>query len=367
MDAQEEDRSERIIDRLGYPVVISEDVVGALSRWFSTTEKRRVVVLADANAPVAQRAHALCARLSGIDAPVLVPLGEKRKHLSTVTDVYDLLARKGVSRDTLILGIGGGVASDLFGFAAATYMRGIPYAHVATSLVAMVDAAIGGKTGVNLSHGKNLVGTFTDPQAVFCDLLALETLPYRHLREGLAEVVKAAIIEGGEFFELLEELAPFSFVDWPWLRIVEAAVDLKSMIVCDDRLEHGDRELLNLGHTFGHALERASDYRITHGAGVALGLRAAGLLALRTGRFSKAEHFRVLALLALLGMPLRTTVPAQDIAEAMVLDKKKRAGILRFVLPRAIGEVDFGVRVSHKHLLATLTQLGREPEQPSSR
>src|SRR5487761_2280598 len=317
MDAQEEDRPERIIDRLGYPVVISEDVVGALSRWFSTTEKRRVVVLADANAPVAQRAHALCTCLSGLDAPVLVPLGEQRKQLSTVTDVYDLLARKGVSRDTLILGIGGGVASDLFGFAAATYMRGIPYAHVATSLVAMVDAAIGGKTGVNLSHGKNLVGTFTDPQAVFCDLLALETLPYRHLREGLAEVVKAAIIEGGEFFELLEELAPFSFVDWPWLRIVEAAVDLKSMIVCDDRLEEGDRELLNLGHTFGHALERASDYRITHGAGVALGLRAAGLLAVLTGRFSKAEHFRVLALLALLGMPLRTTVPAHAIAEAM--------------------------------------------------
>src|SRR5487761_743100 len=235
MDAQEEDRPERIIDRLGYPVVISEDVVGALSRWFSTTEKRRVVVLADANAPVAQRAHALCTCLSGLDAPVLVPLGEQRKQLSTVTDVYDLLARKGVSRDTLILGIGGGVASDLFGFAASIYMRGVPYAHVATSLVAMVDAAIGGKTGVDLPEGKNLAGTFSNPVAVFVHIDALATLPYRNLREGLAEMVKHAVIEGGDLFESLETLAPHAFWRWPWENVVADSLKVKTMIVADDR------------------------------------------------------------------------------------------------------------------------------------
>ncbi len=288
-------------------------------------------------------------------------LGERRKHLATVQSVLEELMRAGADRGTTIIGVGGGVASDLFGFAAAIFMRGVPYIHVATSLVAMVDAAIGGKNGVELPSGKNLAGTFRDPIAVFAWIDALRTLPYRHLREGLAEIVKAAVIEGGELFERLETLAPHPFWRWPWETIVTDAQQVKMAVVNDDRDEHGIRELLNLGHTFGHAIERASEYRVTHGAGVAVGLRGAGLLALRTGRFSREDHLRVLTLLTLLRLPLVTKERPERILRAMQADKKKRAGTLRFVLPRSIGDVEYGVAVPERKVRAVLDRLMMPP------
>jgi 3-dehydroquinate synthetase len=281
-------------------------------------------------------------------------LGERRKRLGTVERVLEALLRAGVERSGLVVGVGGGVASDLFGFGCATYMRGVRYAHVATSLVAMVDAAIGGKTGVDLRGGKNMAGVFRDPIGVFCDVAALRTLPPAALREGLAEVVKAAIIEGGDFFDAMEELAAHPLTRWPWSSVIDSAIKVKTMTVADDRLESGTRALLNLGHTFAHAIERASEYRVTHGAAVALGLRGAGLLALRTGRFTEAEHLRVLALLALLRLPLQT---------AMSSDKKRRAGRLRFVLPRAIGDVEHGVECDNRSVRAVLARLAEPPEK----
>src|SRR5581483_150683 len=242
------------------------------------------------------------------------------------------------------------------------YMRGIAYVHVATSLVAMVDAAIGGKTGVDLRGGKNLAGAFRDPAAVFCDVTALRTLPASGLREGLAEVVKAAIIEGGELFELLEELSGHPFAAWPWRDLVAESVKVKTAIVADDRLESGMRETLNLGHTFAHGIERASRYRVAHGAAVALGMRAAGLLALRTGRFDRDAHLRVLTLLALFGLPLQTALDPDTVLSAMRADKKRRGGRLRFVLPRAIGDVEYGVECSDAAVRAVLRRLNEPPE-----
>jgi 3-dehydroquinate synthetase len=273
----------------------------------------------------------------------------------------EALMRSGADRATTIIGVGGGVASDLFGFTASIFMRGVPYIHVATSLVAMVDAAIGGKTGVDLPSGKNLAGTFRDPIAVFAWVDALRTLPYRHLREGLAEVVKAGVIEGHELFDGLEVLAPHPFWRWPWETIVADAQQVKLAIVNDDREERGIREMLNLGHTFGHAIERASNYRVSHGAGVSIGLRAAGLLALRTGRFSREDHLRVLTLLTLLRLPVATREPAEDVFAAMHADKKKRAGALRFVLPRAIGDVEYGVHVRESTVRSVLERVRIAP------
>jgi 3-dehydroquinate synthetase len=240
-------------------------------------------------------------------------------------------------------------------------MRGVPYIHVATSLVAMVDAAIGGKTGVDLDAGKNLAGTFRDPVAVFAHVDALRTLPYRHLREGLAEMVKHAVIEGGELFESLETLAPHPFWRWPWENIVSDSLQVKVMVVNDDRLEHGIRETLNLGHTFGHAIERVSGYRVSHGAAVSVGLRGSGLLALRTGRFSRDAHLRILTLLMLLKMPLVTREQPDRLFAAMQADKKKRAGRLRFVLPRDIGDVEYGVVVPERKVRAVLNRLSVVP------
>ena len=344
---------------LGYPIVVGIDVRAAVAQWLRE-RGGTFVVLCDANAHVARIARSFRS-IPGALGVIPVDLGESRKRLATVERVQESLVRCGADRTTLVLGVGGGVASDLFGFAAATFMRGVPYAHVATTLVSMVDAAVGGKTGVDLPSGKNLAGAFADPIAVFAHVAALDSLPYRTLREGLAEIVKAAIIEGGDLFDSIETLSPHPFWRWPWIEIVREAIKVKTMIVADDREERGIRELLNLGHTFAHGFERASGYRTTHGAAVALGLRCAGILAIRSGRFSEREHFRILGTMALLGMPLRTSLSAEAVFAAMQGDKKRRNGKLRFVLPRAIGDVEYGVVVTDRAVRETLAKARQLP------
>jgi 3-dehydroquinate synthase len=347
-------------DALGYPIYIAEDTTAEL-RAFVRDRGDRVVVLCDAAAPVRVFAKDIARQLSA--APLLeVALGETRKRWSTVERVLDALVEAGADRETLLIGVGGGVAADVFGFVASTYLRGVAYAHVATTTTAMVDAAIGGKTGVNLKAGKNLAGAFSNPVAVFCPTDTLDTLPFRELRAGLAEVLKAAVIAGGDVFESLENVSPHPFWRWPWVEIIATAVEVKTAIVADDPLESDGRAVLNLGHTFGHAFERASNFRISHGAGVAMGLRAAGLLALRTGRFNESDHLRVLTLLTLLGLPLYTSLDADDVLAAMQTDKKKRNGKVRFVLPRAIGDVEYGVQCSDAQVRAVLERMRRPPD-----
>ncbi|MEO7201379.1 MAG: 3-dehydroquinate synthase family protein [Candidatus Tumulicola sp.] len=363
MDSRAQDRDLTATvhnDALGYPVFVADDTASEL-RGFVRDRGDAVIVLCDAAVPVRAIAARVAATLGR--APVLpFALGEAQKRWSTVERVLDALAEHGVERSNLVIGVGGGVAADLFGFAASTYLRGVAYAHVATSLLAMADAAIGGKTGVNIRAGKNLEGTFSDPVAVFCPIEALDTLPYRNVREGLAEIVKCGIIAGGDLFEALENVSPHPFWRWPWVELVAAAVEVKTSIVAEDRRESGSRALLNLGHTFGHAFERASSYRISHGAGVALGLRAAGLLALRTGHFNESDHLRVLTLLTLLGLPMQTRLAPDVVLAAMQSDKKKRDGKLRFVLPRAIGDVEYGVEIPTTQVRAVLDCMRRSPE-----
>ena len=348
------------LDQLGYPIVIDDGVAAHVAEFARKRGYRSAIVLADVNlATPAKR----IARALGPRTPFLpFALGERRKSLRTYERVLEALAAEGVERQTLVVGVGGGVAGDLFGFAAATYMRGVPFVNVATSLVAMVDASIGGKTGVDLRAGKNLAGTFRDPVGVFCDVGALATLPQKQMREGLAEVLKHAIIEGDDVFDALETLAPHPLQKWPWESVVAESLGVKAAIVAEDRLEAGVRETLNLGHTFGHAFELVSGYRMSHGSAVAIGLRAAGLLALRTGRFTATEHLRVLSLLALLRLPM--IAPFDDaaaIVEAMGADKKTRDGKLRFVVPRALGDVEFGVTAPAR---TVRTVLGRLREAP---
>jgi 3-dehydroquinate synthase len=348
------------LEDLGYPIAIDRDIAPALATFLRARGKPATIVLCDRN--VAARAAALAKAIGAKTAVLDFALGERRKTLRTVETVLDALAAAGADRATTIVGVGGGVAGDLFGFVAATYMRGVPFVNVATSLVAMVDASIGGKTGVDLRAGKNLAGVFRDPNAVFCDIDSLATLPEKHLREGLAELVKHGIIEGDEVFEALETLAPHPLRKWPWETVVADSLRIKAMVVGDDRLEAGGREVLNLGHTFGHAIETVTNFRISHGQAVSIGLRAAGLLALRTGRFSTDEHLRVIALLALLRLPLVS--PSGDIdalLAAMANDKKTRAGALRFVLPRTIGDVEFGVTVPTRTVRAVLARVNASP------
>ena len=348
-------------DDLGYPILVGDNLKPEIQTFLAARGGRFVVVC---DATVAPLARQLTERVSGRIAVLPFELGEARKNLATVNRVLDGLAAHSADRDTLVLGVGGGVANDLFGFAASIFLRGVAYAHVATTLLAMVDAAIGGKTGVDLPAGKNLAGTFTDPVAVFCAVEALWTLPYCYLRDGLAEVIKHAIIEGGDTFDSLETLAPHPFFKWPWETIIADSLKVKTMVVNDDRLERGAREVLNLGHTFAHGIETASSYRVSHGAAVSVGLRAAGLLALQTGRFSTDEHVRVLTLLALLRLPMVTKEDPAAILRAMDVDKKKRAGRLRFVVPRALGDVEFGVHAAKSTVRRVL---GRCTSAPTDR
>jgi 3-dehydroquinate synthase len=348
------------LDDLPYPILVTPEVPTEAANFVRESGYARSIVLCDAK--VAPRARAI-ARAIGKQTSVLsFSLGERRKTLRTVERVLEALAEQKVERTTLLVGVGGGVATDLFGFAGATYMRGVPFVAIATSLVAMVDAAIGGKTGVDLRAGKNLAGAFKDPVAVFCDVAALATLPPRAMREGLAEVVKHGIIEGDETFAELEELAAQPLQKWPWEKVIADSLRVKAMVVADDRLERGAREVLNLGHTFGHAIERASGYRVSHGSAVAIGLRAAGLLALRTGRFSESEHLRVLSLLALLRLPLIVPFDRVDaVLRAMSVDKKARDGKLRFVMPRKIGDVEYGVTAPLPSVRAVLKRIRETP------
>ncbi len=348
------------LDELGYPITIDNDVAAGVAKFMRARGKPRAVVVCDRN--VGQRARAIAKAIDPKTPVLAFSLEERGKTLRSVERVLDALAQAGADRGTTLVGVGGGVAGDLFGFVAATFMRGVPFVNVATSLVAMVDASIGGKTGVDLRAGKNLAGVFRDPLAVFCDIGSLATLPERRLREGLGEVVKHGIIEGDEVFEALETLAPHPLRKWPWETVVTDSLRIKAMVVGDDKFEAGAREVLNLGHTFGHAIEKVTNFRVSHGDAVSIGLRAAGLLALRTGRFSSAEHLRVLALLTLLQLPLVS--PAGDIdalLAAMATDKKTRAGTLRFVLPRTIGDVEFGVAVPARTVRSVLARVHATP------
>jgi 3-dehydroquinate synthase len=346
------------IETLGYPIVIDSAVEPHLSAFAQARGTRRAVILADAN--VARRAKSLAAALSDC-GPVAVEtftLGERRKTLRTFGRALRALAAARADRATLVVGVGGGVASDVFGFAAAAYMRGVPYATVSTTLVGMADASVGGKTGVDLPEGKNLAGVFRDPVAVFCDLGALETLPARELREGLAEVVKAAIIAGEEPFARLESLARRPLREWPWEDVIAQALALKCDVVSRDREERGLREVLNLGHTFGHAIELVSGYRVSHGSAVSAGICAAGALALETGRFSPDGQERVVGLLTALKLPAGFAgFRPGSLVRAMRADKKTRDGEVRFVVPRAIGEVETGVTAPGRVIKEVLTQV----------
>jgi 3-dehydroquinate synthase len=271
----------------------------------------------------------------------VLPDGEAHKTLDTAARLFSALARLGAQRDAAVLALGGGVISDLAGFAASLWMRGIDFVAFPTTLLAQVDAAIGGKTAVNLPEGKNLVGTFHPPRAVLCDLETLATLPEREYRAGLAEVVKYAAIRDAEFFAWLEGSAEALLARDPaaLLEAVRRSVAHKAEIVTRDEREQGERALLNFGHTFGHALEAAGGYReLLHGEAVAVGMRWAARLSERLGLAPGADTLRLERLLARLGLGLAAPAhPPAVLSEYLRLDKKARSGRLRFILWRGVG------------------------------
>jgi 3-dehydroquinate synthase len=272
---------------------------------------------------------------------VILPDGEAHKTLANVARVLDVLVANRFGRDCGIVALGGGVVGDLAGFTAACYQRGVSFVQVPTTLLAQVDAAVGGKTGVNHPGGKNLIGAFHQPEAVLCDTATLATLPPRELRAGLAEVIKYGLICDAEFFAWLEAHLPQLLAGDPaaLVHAVRRSCEIKAGFVGRDEREQGERALLNLGHTFGHALESATGYREwLHGEAVAAGLVMAAEMSRACGLLEAADAARVRSLVERAGLPTRIPGVAPDAAlEHMRIDKKVKGGRIRLVLLRGIG------------------------------
>jgi 3-dehydroquinate synthase len=272
---------------------------------------------------------------------VTLPDGESHKTLTNVARIIDVLVANRIGRDGTIIALGGGVVGDMAGFAAACYQRGIAYVQAPTTLLAQVDSSVGGKTGVNHPGGKNLIGAFHQPRAVLADTDTLATLPVRELRAGLAEVIKYGLISDARFFGWLEQHMTELLARDPAAlsHIIERSCAIKAEIVGRDEREEGDRALLNLGHTFGHALESATGYtKWLHGEAVGAGLMMAATLSHECGLVSSAEVERLRNMLERAGLPTQARdVRADTVLERMRIDKKVQGGRIRLILLRAIG------------------------------
>lgn len=279
---------------------------------------------------------------AGMNASLMeIPAGEASKNMAMVMDLAARLLELGADRGTLLVALGGGVVGDLTGFIASVYMRAVPYLQIPTTLVGQVDSAIGGKTAVDLPQGKNLLGTFYQPRAVFVDLNFLESLPDKEFNNGLAEIIKYGIIEDEKLFKLLEtDMEAVKSRDASLLlKIIETCCRIKKSIVEIDEHEQGLRRILNFGHTLGHALEAVSNYQLTHGEGVALGMAAAARLSVKMKYLSEGDSLRVKQVIARAGLP--TGIPAvfnpQDVVNRLKMDKKKKDDVIHFVLIKKIG------------------------------
>jgi 3-dehydroquinate synthase len=317
-----------------YPVIIGTGLLGELEGILESRHK--VAIL---HQPVlSQTAEAIRNRLSdkGIDAHrIELPDAEAGKDLPVVGFIWEVLGRIGVGRKDAIVSLGGGAATDVAGFAAATWLRGVDIVHVPTTLLAMVDAAVGGKTGINTDAGKNLVGAFHQPAAVLVDLATLETLPRNEIVAGMAEIVKAGFIADPVILELIEA-DPQAATDpkgdvLP--ELIRRAVSVKAEVVAADEKESQLREILNYGHTLAHAIERRERYQWRHGAAVSVGLVFAAELGRLAGRLDDETADRHRTILTMLGLPISYDADAlPQLLEYMAGDKKTRSGVLRFVV-----------------------------------
>lgn len=342
-----------------YDVIVGHDLLPHLQE-LAPISNGELAVIADSNVGPLYGPHLA----SGAACTAIFTAGERHKTLDTVRRLYEQLLDNGLDRSATVVALGGGVVGDVGGFVAATYMRGVRLVQCPTSLLAMVDASVGGKTGVDMPQGKNLVGAFKQPAAVLADVGTLRTLPATEFSAGMAEVVKHALIAGNNLLSLLED------GDWRQERLFQpgqeqrlvdlivAAIAVKRDVVQSDPYEQGRRAILNLGHTFAHAVERVSDYGVSHGFAVAMGLVAAVNLSARLGHCDAALQARLETILERLYLPTRipASLPPHDLLAAMGSDKKKLRGQLRFVLLRDVGHVFVTPDVARDALLKTLQE-----------
>lgn len=337
-----------------YPIVVG---CGQLQRlaigWCEANLGKRALVITDSHVgPLYGAIVRGQLEQAGVSAALaMVPAGEASKTIERWAELQYAAVNAGLDRNSVIVALGGGVVGDLAGFVAATYLRGLRYVQIPTSLLAMVDSSVGGKTGVDLRCGKNLVGAFHQPSLVVTDPTTLCTLPAREYRAGLAEVIKYGVILEAALFERLEADAS-KLMDPGWAQLEDVIADccrLKAKVVAADEREGGLRAILNFGHTLGHALEAATGYnRLLHGEAVAIGMVYAAELSVRQTGFSERERDRLIQLLRSVGLPVTVAgldVEWERVEAAMGLDKKGVARVPRWVLVETIGQVRHGIEV----------------------
>jgi len=341
-----------------YPIILGTDLVPRLHDLIASLHVHTVALISDDRVgplhapPVVAALAAAGYRVVSLS----IPAGEESKNLEVVGRLYTTLAQERLERHDVVVALGGGVVGDVAGFVAATFLRGLPFIQMPTTLLAQVDSSIGGKVGIDLPAGKNLVGAFKQPIGVVCDVGYLATVPMRELRAGFAEVAKHGIIGDPHLFAHLETKGMTAL---PW--IVERAIHVKVRVVEEDPFEQDRRRVLNLGHTFGHALEVLSGYRLHHGEAVAVGIVAATRLACMVGWCPPQVLQRVTSLFEGLGLP--TTMPGYSSAavrDAMGIDKKRRDGRLHLVLPQGVGDVRVSDSIPDDMLMVAIRQMVEE-------
>ena len=332
---------------LDYPIYVQHGVIGELGPIVErTAPAHRYAVVSDSRVASHHSARLLDQLPADRTRLFTIPPGEHEKTRARWAELTDALLGWGAGRDTTVIALGGGVIGDLAGFVAATYMRGVPVVQVPTTVLAMVDASVGGKTAIDTTFGKNLVGAFHNPSAVIMDPVLLETLPPADLRSGLAEMIKHGVIADASYFDaILRELPDIGArgaLAPAFSSLIAGSVRIKAAVVSEDVRENGRRHTLNFGHTIAHAIERVLEYRILHGEAVAIGMVVEARLAERLSIASDGLSVAIVDALARARLP--STIPAGIDPNALLAatkgDKKNRAGSVRYSLPRTIGEME---------------------------
>lgn len=347
-----------------YDIAIERDYRG-LESLLSTLDVKghRALIVTDSNIGIhyAKEVVQIIGRLASFVDVLTLPPGESQKNLNTVQLIYETLIRQQFDRKDFLFALGGGVIGDMIGYTAATYLRGISFVQLPTSLLAMVDSSIGGKTGVDFQNYKNMVGAFYQPKAVYMNLGTLATLPDREFYSGFAEIIKHGLILDKEYYVCLKEHCKEALArDYDVLEdVICRSCQIKQQVVEEDPYEAGKRALLNFGHTIGHSVEKAMNFSLLHGECVAVGIAAAAYLSFKRGQMGEKDLDEIIQVLEQYQLPTTITLPEQNLGHDLILkaiknDKKMEAGSIKFILLRCIGEAYIDKTVMDAELLAAI-------------
>ena len=335
-----------------YPIIIGTNIIDHLADHVDLSTYSSIAIIADEHTK--HLIPALKTTITNTTHEILIPSGEKSKNIETVKDIWQQMIDAKLDRKSLVINLGGGVIGDMGGFAASTYMRGIDFIQIPTTLLSMVDASVGGKVGINFSEIKNIIGSFQQPKTVIIDVSTLETLPERELRSGFAEIIKHGLIDDKYYFEKVSAKAPKDYSQEELIDIISGSCEIKSHIVQADEHEAHIRKMLNFGHTVGHAVEILSAETftpLTHGEAISIGMVAEAKISELLGYISEKQLDTIEQAFVKAQLPTRVTHLSQDtIIEKMYTDKKNSHGKIKWTLLQEIGKADYNIEVGESFI-----------------